>query len=97
VRGGGHDERLATLVAHIGATGAETRRHIDIGAESLHADLDALLQRVVALNQKLDWSGDEMAEAFRRVDRRFDALEARVSALEHRERCRAHCFRHRQR
>ena len=78
------DERLATVLGHIDATAAETRRHFDVIAETLRSTVRLVADGVARLDEKVERFRDETRESFERVDRRFLRLDVRVSALERR-------------
>jgi len=67
------------LRAEIAASAAETRRHFDVGADRLMDKIQLVGEGVIGVDQKLDRFRGEVADGFRRVDRRLLRLEARAS------------------
>jgi hypothetical protein len=65
------------LRAEIAASAAETRRHFDVVADQLMDKVQLVGEGVIGVDQKLDRFRGEVAEEFRRVDRRLLRLEAR--------------------
>jgi hypothetical protein len=68
----------AELRADIAASAAETRRHFDVVADRLMDKIQLVGEGVIGVDQKLDRFRGEVAEEFRRVDRRLLRLEART-------------------
>jgi hypothetical protein len=66
------------LRAEIAANAAETRRHFDVVADRLMDKIQVVGEDVIGVDQKLDRFRGEVAEEFRRVDRRLLRLEART-------------------
>ena len=66
------------LRAEIAASAAETRRHFDVVADRLMDKIQRVGEGVIGVDQKLDRFRGEVAEEFRRVDRRLLRLEART-------------------
>ena len=66
------------LGARITASAAETRRHFDVVSERLMDKIQLVGEGVIGVDQKLDRFRAEVADEFRRVDRRLLRLEARV-------------------
>ena len=60
------------------AAGAETRRHFDVIADRLMDKIELVGEGVIGVDQKLDRFRGDVAEEFRRVDRRLLRLEARA-------------------
>jgi hypothetical protein len=69
---------VVQLRAEIAASAAETRRHFDVVADRLMDRIQLVGEGVIGVDQKLDRFRGEVAEEFRRVDRRLLRLEARV-------------------
>jgi hypothetical protein len=65
------------LRAEITASAAETRRHFEVVADRLMDKIQLVGEGVIGVDQKLDRFRGEVAEEFRRVDRRLLRLEAR--------------------
>jgi len=68
------DQRRAELAA----SAAETRRHFDVVADRLMNKIQLVGEGVLGVDQKLDRFRGEVAEEFRKVDRRLLRLEARA-------------------
>jgi hypothetical protein len=66
------------LRAEIAASAAETRRHFDVVGDRLMDKIQLVGEGVIGVDQKLDRFRGEVAEEFRRVDRRLLRLEARA-------------------
>ena len=66
------------LRAELAASAAETRRHFDVVADRLMDKIQLVGEGVIGVDQKLDRVRGEVAEEFRKVDRRLLRLEARV-------------------
>lgn len=66
------------LRAELAASAAETRRHFDVVADRLMGKIQLVGEGVLGVDQKLDRFRGEVAEEFRKVDRRLLRLEARV-------------------
>jgi hypothetical protein len=66
------------LRAEIAASAAETRRHFDVVADRLMDKIQLVGEGVIGVDQKLDRFRGEVADEFRKVDRRLLRLEARV-------------------
>ena len=64
--------------AEIAASAAETRRHFDVVGDRLMDKIQLVGEGVIGVDQKLDRFRGEVAEEFRRVDRRLLRLEARA-------------------
>ena len=65
------------LRAELAASAAETRRHFDVVADRLMNKIQLVGEGVLGVDQKLDRFRGEVAEEFRKVDRRMLRLEAR--------------------
>jgi hypothetical protein len=65
----------ARLGARVDASAAETRRHMDVVAEDLKANIALVAEGVVTLTERL---GGEMRAGFDIVDRRLLRLETRL-------------------
>lgn len=78
-------EQIRVLVGDLIASSAnethryfeETRRHFDVVAESLGADIRAIAEGHAGLVERLDQFEQEVRRDFRRLDRRLLRLEAR--------------------
>jgi hypothetical protein len=66
------------LRAEIAASAAETRRHFDVVADRLMDKIQLVGEGVITVDQKLGRFRGEVADEFRRVDRRLLRLEARI-------------------
>ena len=66
------------LRAEIAASAAETRRHFDVVADRLMDKIELVGEGVIGVDQKLDRVRGEVAEEFRRVDRRLLRLMRRT-------------------
>jgi hypothetical protein len=66
------------LRAEIAASAAETRRHFDVVADRLMDKIRLVGEGVIGVDQKLDRFRGEVADEFRKVDRRLLRLEARA-------------------
>ena len=66
------------LRAEIAASATETRRHFDVVADRLMDKIRLVGEGVIGVDQKLDRFRGEVADEFRKVDRRLLRLEARV-------------------
>ena len=66
------------LRGEITASAVETRRHFDVVADRFMDKIQLVGEGVIGVDQKLDRFRGEVAEEFRRVDRRLLRLEARV-------------------
>ena len=62
----------------IAESAAETRRHFDVVAESLRSTIQVIAEGVLTVDHKLDRFADEVRDEFRKVDRRFLKIEARL-------------------
>ena len=71
-------EITLALRVEIAASAAETRRHFDVVAERLMDKIQLVGEGVIGVDQKLDRFRGDVAEEFRRVDRRLLRLEARA-------------------
>ena len=69
---------LPEIRAEIAASAAETRRHFDVVADRLMDKIQLVGEGVIGVDQKLDRFRGDVAEEFRRVDRRLLRLEARI-------------------
>jgi hypothetical protein len=69
---------LPEIRAEIAASAAETRRHFDVVADRLMDKIQLVGAGVIGVDQKLDRFRGDVAEEFRRVDRRLLRLEARI-------------------
>ena len=69
---------VVQLRAEIAASAAETRRHFDVVADRLMDRIQLVGEGVIGVDQKLDRFRGEVADEFRKVDRRLLRLEARV-------------------
>lgn len=69
---------LPEIRAEIAASAAETRRHFDVVADRLMDKIQLVGEGVIGVDQKLDRFRGEVADEFRRVDRRLLRLEARI-------------------
>lgn len=61
----------------IRASGQEMCRHIDVFAERLHSELDGLLERLGALDEKVELFRAEVLDEFGKLEARLDALAGR--------------------
>src|SRR5262249_2629034 len=68
----------AELRREIVESAAETRRHFDVVAESLRSTIQVIAEGVLTVDRKLDRFADEVRDEFRKVDRRFLKIEARL-------------------
>ena len=68
----------SALRAEIAARAAETRRHFDVVADRLMDKIQLVGEGVITVDEKLDRFRGEVADEFRRVDRRLLRLEART-------------------
>ena len=68
----------SALRAEIAASAAETRRHFDVVADRLMDKIQLVGEGVITVDEKLDRFRGEVADEFRRVDRRLLRLEART-------------------
>jgi len=66
------------LRAELAASAAETRRHFDVVADRLMDKIQLVGEGVIGVDQKVDRFRGEVADEFRKVDRRLLRLEARV-------------------
>jgi hypothetical protein len=66
------------LRAELAARAAGTRRHFDVVADRLMDRIQVVGEGVLGVDQNLDRFRGEVAEEFRKVDRRLLRLEARV-------------------
>ena len=66
------------LRAELAASAAETRRRFGVVADRLMDRIQLVGEGVLGVDQKLDRFRGEVAEEFRKVDRRLLRLEARV-------------------
>ena len=66
------------LRTEIAASAAETRRHFDVVADRLTDKIQLVGEGVIGVDQKRDRFRGEVADEFRRVDRRLLRLEARI-------------------
>ena len=71
-------EITLALRAEIAEIAAGTRRHFDVVADRLMDKIQLVGEGVTGVDQKLDRFRGEVAEEFRRVDRRLIRLEARA-------------------
>ena len=71
-------EITLALRAEIATSAAETRRHFDVVADRLMDKIQLVGEGVIGVDQKLNRFRGEVAEEFRRVDRRLLRLEARA-------------------
>ena len=74
----GAEALRSDLRAEIAASAAETRRHFDVVADRLMDKIQLVGDGVIGVDQKLDRFRGEVADEFRRVDRRLLRLEARI-------------------
>ena len=74
----GAEALRSDLRAEIAASAAETRRHFDVVADRLMDKIQLVGEGVIDVDQKLDRFRGEVADEFRRVDRRLLRLEARI-------------------
>ena len=72
--------RTTDLRSELVASAAETRRRFDVVAEELMGKLQLVAEGVIGVDQKVDRLATEMRSGFRKVDRRFLHLEARIIA-----------------
>ena len=77
MRSGFADVR-ADLRREIAESAAETRRHFDVVAKSLRSTIQLIAEGVLTVDRKLDRFADEVRDEFRKVDRRFLKIEARL-------------------
>jgi len=78
------DRLRQELRQDIQAGAAETRRHFEVIAESLRAEIQAVAGGLNAMDEKVDRFRDEVHQEFSKVDRRLLHLNARIAVLEHR-------------
>ena len=71
-------ETAGQLRAELAASAAETRRHFDVVGDRLMDKIQLVGEGVIGVDQKLDRFRGEVADEFRKVDRRLLRLEARV-------------------
>jgi len=69
---------FADVRREIAESAAETRRHFDVVAESLRSTIQVVAEGVLTVDRKLDRFADEVRDEFRKVDRRFLKIEARL-------------------
>jgi hypothetical protein len=69
---------MGQLRAELAASAAETRRHFDVVADRLMDKIQLVGEGVIGVDQKVDRFRGEVADEFRKVDRRLLRLEARV-------------------
>ena len=69
---------MGQLRAELAASAAETRRHFDVVADRLMDKIQLVGEGVIGVDHKLDRFRGEVADEFRKVDRRLLRLEARV-------------------
>lgn len=69
---------IVGLRGEIAAGAVETRRHFDVVAEALMAKIQVVAVGVIAVDEKLGRFRGEVGEEFRKVERRFLHLEARI-------------------
>jgi len=62
----------------IAASAAETRRHFDVVVESLRSTIQLVAEGVLTVDRKLERFAAEVRDEFRKVDRRFLKIEARL-------------------
>ncbi len=75
------DQLRLELRQDIQASAAETRRHFEVIAESLCAEIQVVAEGFSTLDEKVDRFRDEVHQEFSKVDRRFLHLDARIAAL----------------
>ena len=78
------DQLRLELRQDIQASAAETRRHFEVIAEGLRAEIQVVAEGFSTLDEKVDRFRDEVHQEFSKVDRRFLHLDARIAALERR-------------
>jgi hypothetical protein len=69
---------LAEIRREIAQSAAETRRHFDVVVESLRSMIQFLAEGILTVDRKLERFAAEVRDEFRRVDRRFLRIEARL-------------------
>jgi uncharacterized coiled-coil DUF342 family protein len=69
----------AELYAAIRTEGIETRRHFDVVAEGMHADIRMLAEGIVAAQARCDTRHHDVMGTLNEHDRRLTQLEARPS------------------
>ena len=69
------------LRREIAESAAETRRHFDVVAESLRSTIQVIVGGVLTVDRKLDRFADDVRDEFRKVDRRFLKIEARLGMM----------------
>jgi hypothetical protein len=72
------DELRQEFRTGIAASTAETRRHFDVVAEQMMGKLQLVAEGVSGVGENVDRLATEMRTEFRKVDRRFLNLEARI-------------------
>ena len=78
------DQLRLELRQDIQASAAETRRHFEVIADSLRAEIQVVAEGFSTLDEKVDRFRNEVHQEFSKVDRRFLHLDARIAALERR-------------
>ena len=71
----------AELRREIAESAAETRRHFDVVAESLRSTIQVIAEGVLTVDRKLDRFADDVRDEFRKVDRRFLKIDARLGMM----------------
>jgi len=69
---------FADVRREIAESAAETRRHFDVVAESLRSTIQVIAEGMLTVDRKLDRFADDVHDEFRKVDRRFLKIEARL-------------------
>jgi len=69
---------MSQLRGEIAASATETRRHFDVVGDRLMDKIQLVGEGVIGVDQKLDRFRGEVADEFRKVDRRLLRLEARL-------------------
>ena len=72
------DESRREFRQEMAASAAETCRHFDVVAESLRSTIQLVAEGVLTVDRKLDRFAAEVRDEFRRVDRRFLRIDARL-------------------
>lgn len=78
----GHDQRFATLEARVSNEAADTRRHFDVVAEGLRADLKTVIDQTTGTGKKIDRLIASNAIEHAAFIEQFVDHEVRITALE---------------
>ena len=74
----GIDRRLDQLSESMQSQAVETRRHLDVVAESLVSQIRLVAEGVLTVDRKVDRLADELRSELVRVNRRMLTLAARI-------------------